>query len=351
MLNAMFAGRRDRRSDDHARRLLHEQHQPGHRRSLGAGPDARVLQHSGHHRHPVRDDDPARSSWIRRPCSRSSSAGSRSPFWDPETTPIPCTPVPPDQGCAAAAGFARDAAGIDAARSGGRDPGGGWRDRAATSARHLHPAVDARAGASCSIRTTSTLIESTIVAYNQAIAAAAAANGAILVDSNALFAQVSRNGYSHRRHPSLDGVRRRAGSSPTTASTRAPSRLRNHRRRLHPDPQRGQKGPTSLVPVSRTSSSRPNVPDIVSSGATTDGGPWHYSLDTWKGFLNAGLARRFAIVMPTSRGAARDAAPAVRARTAPARRASRHRLTVPRRASAPESPGGTGAFPGRGRFC
>ena len=63
----------------------------------------------------------------------------------------------------------------------------------------------------------------------------------------------------------------------------------------------------------------PNVPEITSAVTVADNGPWHYSLDTWRGLLNAGLARRFAIQMPTV-----PDAPRVVPHLPPAPRAVRH---------------------------
>ncbi|MGE5414123.1 MAG: hypothetical protein ACM3NW_08110, partial [Syntrophomonadaceae bacterium] len=43
----------------------------------------------------------------------------------------------------------------------------------------------------------------------------------------------------------------------------------------------------------------PNVPPVFGSSVTSDGGPWHYSLDTWRAALGAAFSPRLAVVMPT----------------------------------------------------
>jgi hypothetical protein len=162
-----------------------------------------------------------------------------------------------------------------------------------------------------------TLIESTIVAYDQAIAAAASANGATLIDSNALFAQVAANGfdvggihlstaYATGGIFSYDGVHPAPGGYGIVADDFI--QLLNTVKGTHiPRP--------NFSDILFT----PNVPEIVSSAVTADGGAWHYTLDTWKGLLNAGLARRFAIVMPSA-----PEAPRVVPHLPPAPRAVRH---------------------------
>jgi hypothetical protein len=167
-----------------------------------------------------------------------------------------------------------------------------------------------------------TLIESTIVSYNQAIAAALVANGGILIDSNALFAQVAQNGFD------LGGIR--------LSTAFATGGIFSYDG-VHPAPSGygivADDFVQLLNTVKGTNIPRPdfsnilftaNVPDITSSSAiASNGGPWHYSLDTWRGLLNAGLARRFAIVMPTVPEAPR-VAPHLPPAPRTARRVERH---------------------------
>jgi len=167
-----------------------------------------------------------------------------------------------------------------------------------------------------------TLIQSTIVSYNQAIAAAATANGAILIDSNADFAEVAKNGFD------VGGVH--------LSTAYATGGIFGYDG-VHPAPSgygivadafiqllNAEKGTHIPRPNFSNILFTPNVPDIVNSGVrTSSGGPWHYSLDTWRGFLNSGLARRFAIQMPAIPEAPRmvpQLPPAPRA----ARRVERH---------------------------
>ena len=165
------------------------------------------------------------------------------------------------------------------------------------------------------------LIESTIPAYNQAIAAAASANGATVIDSNALFAEVAKNGYD------IGGIH--------LSTAYATGGIFSYDG-VHPAPSgygivaddfiqllNTVKGTKIPRPNFSNILFTPNVPNIVSSVSTADSGPWHYSLDTWKGFLNSGLARKFAIVTPTAPDAPRMV-PHLPSAPRTARRVERH---------------------------
>ena len=195
--------RRDRGRHDHAGRLVHDELQPGHDWAVGVGPDAGDLQHPGRQRIPFattippvrRTDDPAARHRQRlpvpaRPRRRGLSvrAGAAGPGLRAAARDRSSTCPPPR--CSAWASASR-------------------RRRGGTGQPLPHgtftpPRRSPRA--SYSTRTTSRPSESTIVDYNQAIAAAAAASGAILVDVNALFAETSRQRLRDRRHPSHQHV-------------------------------------------------------------------------------------------------------------------------------------------------
>jgi hypothetical protein len=166
-----------------------------------------------------------------------------------------------------------------------------------------------------------TLIESTISGYNQAIAAAVAANGAVPIDSNGLFADVAKNGFD------VGGIH--------LSTAYATGGIFGYDG-VHPAPSgygivadffirtlNAAKGTNIPRPDFSTILFTPNVPEITSSVSTADSGPWHYSLDTWKGLLNSGLARKFAIVMPTAPEAPRTV-PQLPAAPRTTRRVERH---------------------------
>ena len=164
------------------------------------------------------------------------------------------------------------------------------------------------------------LIESTIVAYNQAIAAAVAANGAIPIDSNALFDQVSRNGfdvggihlstaYATGGIFSYDGVHPSAIGYGIVADDFIQT-------------LNAAKGTNIPRPNFSDILFTPNVPPVFGSGVSAEeGGAWNYSFGTWRRFLDAGLARRYTIGMPAM---PRVLAPAKRPRVRTARTVHRH---------------------------
>ena len=238
------------------------------------------------------------------------------PLLGPGDDAYPCTPAPPDSGCALPQGslvmlpastLLGQGVGIPTAVGGTGKP---LPHGTFTPPSTLTPGV-------VLYPDDITLIESTIASYNQAIAAAATANGATLIDSNALFAVVAKNGYDVGGiHLSTayatggifgyDGVHPAPSGYGIVAD--AFIQLLNTVKGTHiPRP--------NFSDILFT----PNVPDIVSSVSTADSGPWHYSLDTWKGFLQAGLARRFAIAMPST-----PEAPRATPHLPPAPRAVRH---------------------------
>ena len=139
-------------------------------------------------------------------------------------------------------------------------------------------------------------IESTIVAYNQAIASAISANGAVPIDSNAIFAEVSKNGYDiggiHLTAAygtggifSYDGVHPSAIGYGIIAD-------------FFIKTLNAAKGTSIPPPNFSDILFTPNVPDVGGAALTSDGGPWHYSLDTWRAALGAAFSPRLAVVMP-----------------------------------------------------
>ncbi|HWZ86259.1 MAG TPA: hypothetical protein VN032_08660 [Thermoanaerobaculia bacterium] len=238
------------------------------------------------------------------------------PLLGPGDDAFPCTPVPPDSGCALPQGslvmlpastLLGQGVGIPVAVGGTGQPlphGTFTPPSTLVAGVVLYP-------------DDITLIESTIVSYNQAIAAALVANGGIPIDSNALFAQVSLNGFD------IGGIH--------LSTAYATGGIFSYDG-VHPAPSgygivaddfiqllNTVKGTNIPRPNFSNILFTPNVPEITSAVTVADNGPWHYSLDTWRGLLNAGLARRFAIQMPTV-----PDAPRVVPHLPPAPRAVRH---------------------------
>jgi len=58
----------------------------------------------------------------------------------------------------------------------------------------------------------------------------------------------------------------------------------------------------------------PNVPNVGGASVTSNGGPWHYSFDTWRAALGTAFSPRLAVVMPA---VPRAAAPALPRRPTP----------------------------------
>lgn len=146
-------------------------------------------------------------------------------------------------------------------------------------------------------------IANTTAAYNQSIAAAASANGAILIDANALFADAAVHGYD------IGGIH--------LTSAYATGGLFSYDG-VHPSAIGygiiADAFIRTLNAVSGTSVPRPNFSDILftpncfpgSFGCPVAGGGanvveasrWGYSLDTWRGALNSAFSRRLSVVMP-----------------------------------------------------
>jgi hypothetical protein len=248
------------------------------------------------------------------------TGGQPVPLLGPGDDAFPCTPVPPDSGCALpqgslvmlpASSLLGQGVGIPVAVGGTGQPlphGTFTPPSTLVAGVVLYP-------------DDITLIESTIVSYNQAIAAAVAANSAILIDSNALFAQVAQNGFD------VGGIH--------LSTAYATGGIFSYDG-VHPAPSGYGIVADDFIQLLNTVKGTniprlnfsnilftPNVPEITGSVAMANNGPWHYSLDTWRGLLNAGLARRFAIVMPVV-----PEAPRVTPRLPPssrtARRVERH---------------------------
>jgi hypothetical protein len=140
-------------------------------------------------------------------------------------------------------------------------------------------------------------IQSTTTAYNQSIAAAASANGAILIDANTLFAGVAAHGYDiggiHLTTAyatgglfSYDGVHPSAIGYAIFADTF----IQTLNAAAGTDYPR-----VNFSDVLFT----PNVPPVFGGSVTSsDGGPWHYALDTWRAALHTAFSPRLALAMP-----------------------------------------------------
>jgi hypothetical protein len=222
------------------------------------------------------------------------------PLLGPGDDAYPCTPVPPDLGCGLPAGslvmlpassLLAQGYGLPTAACSPTLPSCGvpLPHGTFTPPSTLTPGV-------VLYPDDITLIESTIVSYNQAIAAALTANGGTLIDSNALFAEVAQNGFD------VGGIH--------LSTAFATGGIFGYDG-VHPAPSgygiiaddfiqllNTVKGTNIPRPNFSNILFTPNVPEITSSVTSADSGPWRYSLDTWRGLLK-GLARRFAIQMPT----------------------------------------------------
>ncbi len=224
------------------------------------------------------------------------------PLLGPGDEAYPCTPVPPDSGCRLPAGslvmlpassLLGQGVGVPVAVGGTGQP---LPHGTFTPPSTLTPGV-------VLYPDDITLIESTIVSYNQAIAAAATANGAILIDSNADFAAVARNGYDlggiHLSTAyATGGIFGYDGVHPSAIGYGIVADLFIQ----------------LLNTVKGTDIPRPNFSDILftpncypgSFGCPASGGGADvasrarvYPLDAWQRVLNSAFARRLSVVMPT----------------------------------------------------
>ncbi len=217
------------------------------------------------------------------------------PLLGPGDSAYPCTPVPPDQGCALPAGslvsilassLLGQGIGIPTAVGGTGQPlphGSFTPPSTLNIGVVLYPDDVA-------------LIQQTTVAYNQAIAAAVTANGAILIDANASFKVIGDTGYDiggiHLTSSyltgglfSYDGVHPSAIGYGILADTFI--------RTLN-----AVKGTSYPRPNFSNILFEPNVPDI-SSASVRDGGPWGYSLEMGRDFLvRTFSARGMTVTMP-----------------------------------------------------
>lgn len=251
------------------------------------------------------------------------------PLLGPGDSAYPCTPTPPDSGCPLppgshvtlpASSLLALGVGIPKALGGTGQP---LPHGTFTPPATLNPGVVLYPDDAATI-------ESTTASYNEAIAAAASASGAILIDANALFEDVSVNGYDiggiHLSSAfgtgglfSYDGVHPSAIGYGIIADVFI----------------------RTLNAVKGTDIPPPNFSDILftpncypgsfgcplaGGGASIafDGGPWQYSLDTWRGVLASAFSRRLSVAMPSM---PRVAAPLPEP---PARTADRGARTVSR---------------------
>lgn len=223
--------------------------------------------------------------------------GQMVPLLGPGDDAFPCTPVPPDQGCALPAGslvmlpastLLGQGVGIPVAAGGTGQPlphGTFTPPATLTPGVILYPDDIA------------TIVDTTN-AYNASIASAASANGAILIDANALFANATAHGFDiggiHLTSAyatgglfSYDGVHPSAIGYAIIADTFI----------------------QTLNAVKGTSYPRvnfsdvlftPNVPPAFGGSVTSDGGPWHYALGTWSAVLHTAFSPRLAVVMPST---------------------------------------------------
>ncbi len=217
------------------------------------------------------------------------------PLLGPGDTTYPCTPVAPDTGCPLPEGslvmlpastLLAGGIGIPTALGGTGQP---LPHGTFTPPSTVNPGV-------VLYPDDVALIVQTVPAYNEAISAAATANGAILIDSNALFAEVTARGYSIGGIQlttaflsggifSYDGVHPSAIGYGIVAD-------------VFIQTLNAAKGTNIPRPSFSDILFTPNVPSLGGSSVTFNGGAWNYSLDTWRQFLDSGLARRFSIQMP-----------------------------------------------------
>lgn len=229
-------------------------------------------------------------------------SGQLVPLLGPGDDAFPCTPVPPDLGCALPAGslvmlpastLLGQGVGIPTAVGGTGQP---LPHGTFTPPATLNPGVVLYPD---DIAT----IESTTTAYNQSIASAATANGAILIDANALFAGAAAKGYDiggiHLSTAfatgglfSNDGVHPSAIGYGIIADTFIQTL----------NALKGTNYPrVNFSDILFT----PNVPPVFGGSVTSDGGgPWYYALDTWRAALRSAFSPRLALVMPSTPQAA-----------------------------------------------
>ncbi len=222
------------------------------------------------------------------------------PLLGPGDATYPCTPVPPDHGCALppgslvailASSLLGEGVGLPTAVCPPTLPGCGQPLPHGS----FTPPSTLNVGVVLYPDDVS-LIQQTTDAYNQAIASAASANGAILIDANALFKHVGADGYNiggiHLSTSfltgglfSYDGVHPSAIGYGVIADTFV----------------------QTLNAVKGTTIPRPNLgnvlfaPDVpqISSASVQAGGPWNYSFDMWRALAASGLsARGMALAMP-----------------------------------------------------
>jgi hypothetical protein len=226
------------------------------------------------------------------------------PLLGPGDAAYPCTPTPPDTGCPLppgshvmlpASSLLALGVGIPTALGGTGQP---LPHGTFTPPATLHVGV-------VLYPDDAALIESTTATYNEAIASAASANGAILIDANALFADVTARGYDiggiHLTTAfatggifSYDGVHPSAIGYGIIADIFI--------RTLN-----AAKGSSIPEPNFSDILFTPNVPNLPGASMTADGGPWQYSLGTWRGVLDSAFSRRLSVQMP---GMPRAMAPA-----------------------------------------
>jgi len=217
------------------------------------------------------------------------------PLLGPGDATYPCTPVPPDQGCALPTGslvsilassLLGQGIGIPTAVGGTGQPlphGSFTPPSTLNIGVVLYPDDVA-------------LIQQTTDAYNQAIGSAVTANGAILIDANAIFKATRDSGYDiggiHLTTSfltgglfSYDGVHPSAIGYGIIADTFV--------RTLN-----AVKGTSYPRPNFGNILFEPNVPDI-GSASVRDGGPWGYSLEMGRDFLARTFsARGMTVAMP-----------------------------------------------------
>ncbi len=235
------------------------------------------------------------------------------PLLGPGDAAFPCTPTPPDAGCPLPQGslvmlpastLLAEGVGIPTAVGGSGQP---LPHGTFTPPATLTPGVVLYPDDVATIASSTT-------AYNQSIAAAATASGAILFDSNAHFADVNAHGFD------IGGIH-------LTTAFATGGLFSNDG--VHPSAiGYGIIADDFIQLLNATKSTnipRPNFSDFLftpncapgsfacpvpagGASVTSDGGPWHYSLDTWRAAVTTAFAPRLAVIMPA---APKPAAPVV----------------------------------------
>jgi hypothetical protein len=221
--------------------------------------------------------------------------GSVVPLLGPGDAGYPCTPVPPDAGCALPPGTLVNlpassllAQGIGVPKAAG---GTGFPlPHGSVDATGAHPGV-------VLYPDDIALLQQRTSEYNSVIASSS--NGAVLVDTNARFTEIAQHGYSiggitlttafltggifsyDGVHPSTIGY--------TIVASEFIKAIND------------QTGSSYRQPNFATALFTPNPPDPGTGGNLQAGGPWHYTFDMWKDVLGSTVSSRvMRVAMPAA---------------------------------------------------